>query len=138
MKTNNPYSINQSNNNSSSSSPKISKGGYQFWGITISNIPSSTNENQIGNEFKKYGDIFSVKSTSSSSMNIIFKSPKKPNSITDIINEQKKFKVTPLESQKLNAIPSLSLFSLFIIMYISCIISETNKPKTKQCLNTNF
>mmetsp|Transcript_67265 Transcript_67265/g.60402 ORF Transcript_67265/g.60402 Transcript_67265/m.60402 type:complete len:346 (+) Transcript_67265:275-1312(+) len=109
MKTqsNNPYSISTSNDNptskSSSTSPKISKAGYQFWGIQISNIPSSTTESQIGNEFKKYGDIFSVKSLSESSMKIIFKSPKKPTSIEDIINEQTKFKVTPLNSTQLPA-----------------------------------
>ena len=98
----NPYSITTSNDNptskSSSTSPKLSKGGYSFWGIQISNIPRSTTESQIGNEFKKYGDIFSVKSLSESSMKIVFKSPKKPTSIEDIINEQTKFKVTPLNT----------------------------------------
>lgn len=102
MKSNNPYSLPSSNDNPtsklSSTSPKISKGGYSFWGIQISNIPRSTTESQIGNEFKKYGDIFSVKSLSESSMKIVFKSPKKPTSIEDIINEQTKFKVTPLNS----------------------------------------
>eukprot|EP01084_Bolivina_argentea_P143813 252483_1 len=91
MKTLNPYSR----------AYDAPKQGYQFWGINLSNIPTSTTETQISNAFKKYGAIFSIKSLSNSSMNIIFKSPKKPTSINDITNEQKKFKVTPLGSTQL-------------------------------------
>jgi len=94
MKTLNPYST-------SYQSPKAPSQGHQFWGINLSNIPTSTTETQISDEFKKYGDIFSVKQVSTSSMNIIFSSPKKANSIEDIRNQQKKFKVTPLESKQL-------------------------------------
>ena len=87
-----------SSNTDNSSSPKLQKQGYQFWGVTLSNIPSSSTESSISTIFKKYGDIFSIKSTAPSTMRIIFKSPK--NNITDIINEQTRFKVTPIESKQ--------------------------------------
>ena len=124
MKTqiNNPYSIPSNDNptsKSSSTSPKISKVGYQFWGIQISNIPQSTTESQIGNEFKKYGDIFSVKSLSSTSMKIIFKSPKKPTSIEDIINEQTKFKVTPLNSTQY--VMLYNTIHLYFVAFVSSL-----------------
>eukprot|EP01084_Bolivina_argentea_P269050 457145_1 len=87
MSTRNPYS----------SSP------YPFWGINLTNIPTSTTEQQISNSFKQYGDIFSIKRISKSSFNIIFKSPKKSNSIQSITSEQKKYKITPLQNAQLPA-----------------------------------
>ena len=88
--------------------PKPTQSGYQFWGITLSNIPSTIGETQISNEFKKYGAIFSTKSLSRNSMNIIFKSPKKQNSIETITREQSQYTVRPLESGQLSKLkPSI-------------------------------
>merc|ERR1712228_828644 len=97
MKTLNPYS------SSFQSTSTTKKQGHQFWGINLSNIPSSITDSEIRADFKQYGDIFNIKSVATNSINIIFSSPKKSSSITDIISQQTKFKVSPLESKQLPA-----------------------------------
>jgi len=96
----NATSISASPKSSTSISMELS-GGYQFWGVRLSNIPSSTTVKQIEEEFKKYGDIYRVVQSSTTEMKVVFCSPKQQNSITDIINEQTKFKVTALSNQQL-------------------------------------
>jgi len=78
-----------------------------FWGVNLSNVPSPTTESDISNEFKRYGDIFSVKRTGnesgSCSINVVFRSPKKPNSISDIANHHLKYDVNALDVSQLPA-----------------------------------
>merc|ERR1712129_616725 len=89
---------------SSSSSSK--KQSPQFWGVNLSNIPSSITDSEITADFEQYGTIFQIKSISHNSINIVFSSAKKQNSLNNIIAQQTKFKVTPLESTQLPATKS--------------------------------
>lgn len=114
----------------SSSKPE----GYAFWGVTLTDVPSSTSESDISSAFKKYGDIFSIKAVSEGT-NIIFKSPKQPSSMSDIMSEQSKFKVTPLASKQLPATStsSTSTTSSSSVAKISLLSAKTEtgsfKPK---------
>ena len=111
MKSNHPYYPYQQQQ-------QQQKKNDEFWGINVSNIPSKTTENEISNEFKKYGNIFSIKSVSSSSMDIVFQSSKKNNSIENIINDQKKYKVTSLDSKKLLLYMLCTLFFFILFIYL--------------------
>jgi len=112
-----------------------------FWGVNLSNVPSPTTEMDITNDFKKYGEIYSVKRVTTDSgccsINIVFKSPKKPNSISDIANQHLKYNVNALHASQLpSPSPSLQRFRLPVskksaVAKINLCPSSVTKPKPK-------